>query len=121
MYKRGLKLWSVNTDYYYDEAIRLYREGKYDYIELYVVPDTLFTLQKWKEMRTLAPCGRGQGEVYSQTPSPLVGGATHVDNFGNCSHTPSPLVGEGWGEGYKLECYKHLCCKNLKLFTAIVL
>ena len=41
MYKKGLKLWSVNTDYYYDEAIRLYSEGVFDYIELYVVPDTL--------------------------------------------------------------------------------
>ena len=59
MYKRGLKLWSVNTDYYYDEAIRLYHAGVYDYIELYIVPDTLETLDKW---RTLALCGRGQGE-----------------------------------------------------------
>ena len=62
MYKRGLKLWSINTDCYYDEAIRLYAEGVYDYIELYIVPDTLHTLPKWKELRTLAPCGRGQGE-----------------------------------------------------------
>lgn len=48
MYKRGLKLWSVNTDCYYNEAIRLYAEGVYDYIELYIVPDTLETLPTWK-------------------------------------------------------------------------
>ena len=62
MYKRGLKLWSINTDFYYDEAIRLYKNGIYDYIELYVVPETLDTLEKWKKLKTLAPCGRGQGE-----------------------------------------------------------
>ena len=50
MYKLGLKLWSINTDYYYDEAIRLYNNGVYDYIELYVVPDTLDTIEKWKNL-----------------------------------------------------------------------
>ena len=50
MYKFGLKLWSINTDYYYNEAIRLYKEGVFDYIELYVVPDTLDTLDKWKKL-----------------------------------------------------------------------
>ena len=48
--KRGLKLWSVNTDYYYAEAKKLYTQGVFDYIELYVVPETLDTLQKWKEL-----------------------------------------------------------------------
>ena len=48
MFKKGLKLWSCNTDYYYDEAIRLY--GYYDYIELYVVPETIDTLDKWKKL-----------------------------------------------------------------------
>lgn len=47
-YKLGLKLWSVNTDNYYEEAKRLYKENTYDYIELYVVPNTLNTLPKWK-------------------------------------------------------------------------
>ena len=70
MYKIGLKLWSINTDYYYDEAIRLYNNGVFDYIELYVVPDTLDTLQKWKKLRTLAPCGRGQGAREQETPHP---------------------------------------------------
>lgn len=60
MYKRGLKLWSINTDFYYNEAIRLYSEGLFDYIELYVVPETLETLDKWKKLT-------------SQTPSPLAG------------------------------------------------
>ena len=50
MYKIGLKLWSCNTDYYYDEAIRLFNQGVYDYIELYVVPDTIETLKKWKKL-----------------------------------------------------------------------
>ena len=51
VYRLGLKLWSVNTDYYYEEAKRLYGEGVFDYIELYVVPNTLDTLAKWKELR----------------------------------------------------------------------
>ena len=51
MYKRGLKLWSINTDYYFDEAIKLYNDGVYDYIELYIVPDTIDTLPKWKTLK----------------------------------------------------------------------
>ena len=51
MYKHGLKLWSCNTDYYYDEAIKLYNHGIFDYIELYVVPETLETLSKWKQLK----------------------------------------------------------------------
>ena len=50
MHKLGLKLWSINTDYYYDEAKRLYDKGIYDYVELYVVPDTLDKIQKWKKL-----------------------------------------------------------------------
>lgn len=50
MYKIGLKLWSINTDYYYDEAIRLYNEGVFDFIELYVVPDTFDTIKKWEKL-----------------------------------------------------------------------
>ena len=50
MYKIGLKLWSINTDYYYDEAIRLYNDGVYDYIELYVVPNMTDTIEKWKKL-----------------------------------------------------------------------
>lgn len=50
MYKLGLKLWSVNTDYYYNEAIRLYDDKVFDYIELYVVPNTIDTITKWKQI-----------------------------------------------------------------------
>lgn len=50
MYKIGLKLWSINTNYYYDEAIRLYNDGVFDYIELYVVPDSLDTIKKWETL-----------------------------------------------------------------------
>ncbi len=45
----GLKLWSTNTGAYRREALRLYDEGLYDYIELYMVPDSLSTLRLWKE------------------------------------------------------------------------
>ncbi len=48
--KLGLKLWSINTDYYYDEAIKLYSENYFDYIELYAVPDTLNLIEKWKKL-----------------------------------------------------------------------
>lgn len=50
MYKIGLKLWSINTDYYYDEAIRLYKDGVFDYVELYVVPNSTDTIGKWKKL-----------------------------------------------------------------------
>lgn len=46
----GLKLWSINTDYYLKEAVKLYDKGIYDYIELYVVPETLDTLKEWKKL-----------------------------------------------------------------------
>ena len=51
MRKIGLKLWNINTDYYYDEAIKLYDEKIFDYIELYVVPGNLNLIPKWKEMK----------------------------------------------------------------------
>ena len=47
MYKIGLKLWSINTDFYLKEAERLYDKNVYDYIELYIVPETLETLSDW--------------------------------------------------------------------------
>ncbi len=46
----GLKLWSVNTANYSRAAARLYAEGVYDYIELYVVPGTGETLPTWKSL-----------------------------------------------------------------------
>lgn len=44
----GLKLWSINTDFYFEAAKQLYSDGWFKYIELYVVPDTLNTIEKWK-------------------------------------------------------------------------
>lgn len=48
--RHGLKLWSINTDTYLQEAKKLYKEGWFDYIELYVVPDTTETIPNWKEL-----------------------------------------------------------------------
>jgi sugar phosphate isomerase/epimerase len=39
MLRFGLKLWSFNDDYFSD-ACRFFDEGIYDYIELYIVPDS---------------------------------------------------------------------------------
>lgn len=51
MLRLGLKLWSVNTDFYLREARRLYDEGVFDYVELYVVPETVDTLAKWRGLK----------------------------------------------------------------------
>ena len=50
MRKIGLKLWNINTDYYYDEAIRLHNNKVFDYIELYIVPGNLKLIDKWKKI-----------------------------------------------------------------------
>jgi len=50
MYRIGLKLWSTNTQNYLNEARRLHDDGVYDYIELYVVPDTLDSLKSWRTL-----------------------------------------------------------------------
>ena len=50
MHKLGLKLWNINTDYYYEEARRLYNMGIFDYIELYIVPGHIDIINKWKEL-----------------------------------------------------------------------
>ena len=51
MYQIGLKLWSTNTDAYLREAERLYADGIFSYIELYVVPETLECLPAWKKLQ----------------------------------------------------------------------
>lgn len=51
MYQIGLKLWSTNTDAYLREAERLYADGIFSYIELYVVPGTLECLPAWKKLQ----------------------------------------------------------------------
>lgn len=48
--KTGLKLWSVNTDFYFEEAKKLYNQGYFDYIELYTVPNSLETVSKWQRL-----------------------------------------------------------------------
>ena len=50
-YRIGLKLWSVNTGAYLREAERLYADGVFSYIELFVVPDTTETLGVWRRLR----------------------------------------------------------------------
>lgn len=51
MYRIGLKLWTTNTGAYLAEAERLYGEGVFDYLELFVVPDTLDMLPHWKALK----------------------------------------------------------------------
>lgn len=48
MRKFGLKLWSVNTDTYLREAVKLYARGAFDYIEVYFVPGSDATARDWK-------------------------------------------------------------------------
>jgi len=48
--KLGLKLWSNNTEAYLKDAEKLYSRNIFDYIELYVVPNTLDTIAKWKKL-----------------------------------------------------------------------
>lgn len=50
MIQRGLKLWSTNTDAYYDEAQHLYAEGLFDYVELYVIPSSSDSLPRWRSL-----------------------------------------------------------------------
>lgn len=47
----GLKLWSNNTDHYLHESASLFREGWFDYIELYVVPHTEDTISLWQKLQ----------------------------------------------------------------------
>lgn len=51
MFKLGLKLWSINENYI-KQAIRLYEEGIYSYIELYVVPGSFDNyINLWKSLK----------------------------------------------------------------------
>ena len=53
MYRLGLKLWSTN-DNYVDEAIRLYQQGVYSYIELYCVPNSYEkNFRIWDELKNI--------------------------------------------------------------------
>ena len=50
----GLKLWSVNTDSYLHEAVKLYAKKVFDYLEIYFVPGSEATAAEWKA--TEIPC-----------------------------------------------------------------
>lgn len=50
MHKIGLKLWNTNTDFYLSEAQKLFFQKVFDYIELYIVPNNLDKLDKWKKL-----------------------------------------------------------------------
>lgn len=50
MNKIGLKLWNINTDFYLNEANKLYQNGIFDYIELYVVPGYTNKINNWKKL-----------------------------------------------------------------------
>ena len=50
MHKFGLKIWSINTAYYFNEAKRLIDEGYIDYIELYFVPDSEENIKYWNKL-----------------------------------------------------------------------
>ena len=52
--KLGLKLWSVNTDAYLREAVRLYARKVFDYLEIYFVPGSEVTAAEWRA--TGIPC-----------------------------------------------------------------
>ena len=54
MLKLGLKLWSVNTDAYLREAVKLYARKVFDYLEIYFVPGSGATAAEWKA--TGIPC-----------------------------------------------------------------
>lgn len=44
----GLKLWSVNTDAYLREAVKLYAQKVFDYLEIYFVPGSESTAAEWR-------------------------------------------------------------------------
>ena len=50
MHKLGLKLWSINTDNYIKAAQELFEASVFDYIELYVVPQSLEHLEDWQKL-----------------------------------------------------------------------
>lgn len=49
MYKFGLKLWSTNTNYI-EEAKRLFIKGIFQYIELYIIPNSFDKIEIWKNI-----------------------------------------------------------------------
>lgn len=50
MTKLGLKLWNINTKDYLSIVDKLYQNGVFDYIELYVLPGNLDKLTHWESL-----------------------------------------------------------------------
>ena len=50
MYSIGLKLWSTNVGPLADAAWRLFDEGVYGYLELFVVPGSVASLAEWESL-----------------------------------------------------------------------
>lgn len=48
--KIGLKLWNINTDFYFEAVKKLHKEKIFDYIELYIIPNKIDTLEKWSTL-----------------------------------------------------------------------
>lgn len=55
MYRVGLKLWSTNVGAYLRASKRLVVQGVIDYIELFVVPDSVDTLGDWERLHDETP------------------------------------------------------------------
>ncbi|HOJ64094.1 MAG TPA: TIM barrel protein [Spirochaetota bacterium] len=49
MFKNGLKLWSINKNYI-KNAIKIYENRIFDYIELFTVPDSYSYLKYWQNL-----------------------------------------------------------------------
>jgi deoxyribonuclease-4 len=67
--KTGLKLWSVNTEWI-PAAAKLAENGVYDFLELYVVPGTISTLDDWRRLDTqvLLHAAHSHGGLNMATP-----------------------------------------------------
>lgn len=50
MNRVGIKLWNINTENDLEKARKIYEQGFYDYIELYIVPGNLEKLKFWKSL-----------------------------------------------------------------------
>lgn len=57
MNKIGLKLYSTDSEELCKKALTLYEQHIFDYVELYVVPDSTGTLEKWKAFQRVTRNG----------------------------------------------------------------
>ncbi len=49
MFQFGLKVWSTNR-YYLEDAVKLYNQGIYSYLEIYVVPGSTECIDIWENL-----------------------------------------------------------------------